>query len=248
LADQAWKIPPLVASALVNWPGGIMLPARRMPVSSRSTPRHHPMIESLDSLLERMKLLEKEIVSALQRKETEFFYEVRQGKVRFTDEARARHKRLVKRFAAYVRDSRFMILLTTPVIWSCIIPIALTDLFMSVYQAICFPIYGIPKVRRSDYIKLDRRHLAYLNWAEKLNCEYCGYANGVIACATEIAARTEQYWCPIKHALRMKSMHSRYRHFFEYGDAEHYRQQIETVRRSFEDITAADDKDTPAAP
>ena len=66
----------------------------------------------------------------------------------------------------------------------------------------------------------------------------------MLACATEIAARTEQYWCPIKHALRMKSMRSRYRHFFDYGDAEEYRQQIEHVRRSFEDI---DKNDAPEA-
>lgn len=205
------------------------------------------MNDSLDSMLEKMHLLEKDILRELQKKEVEFFYEVRRGKVRFTEEARARHKLLVKKFAAYIRDSRFMILLTTPVIWSCIIPIALMDLFMTIYQAVCFPIYGIPKVKRGDYIRLDQRHLAYLNWAEKFNCEYCGYANGVIACATEIAARTEQYWCPIKHALRMKSMHSRYRHFFDYGDAEHYRQQIETVRRSFEDIDQAEAK-APASP
>lgn len=201
------------------------------------------MNEKLDTLLEKMRALEKEILRELQKKELEFFYEVRQGKVRFTEEAHARHKLLVKRFASYIRDSRFMILLTTPVIWACFIPIALLDVAMIVYQAICFPVYGIPKVKRSDYIRLDRRHLAYLNWAEKFNCEYCGYANGVLACATEIAARTEQYWCPIKHALRMKSMHSRYRHFFDYGDAEHYRQQIETVRRSFEDI---EENDAPA--
>jgi hypothetical protein len=194
------------------------------------------MNEKLDTLLEKMRELEKDILRELQKKELEFFYEVRQGKIRFTTEARSRHKLLVKRFTSYIRDSRIMILLTTPMIWACIIPIVLLDAFMIVYQAVCFPVYGIPKVKRSDYIKLDRRHLAYLNWAEKFNCEYCGYANGVIACATEIAARTEQYWCPIKHALRMKSMHSRYRHFFDYGDAEHYRQQIETVRRSFEDI------------
>ncbi len=205
------------------------------------------MNDSLDSMLEKMHLLEKDILRELQKKELEFFYEVRRGKVRFTEEARARHKLLVKKFTAYIRGSRFMILLTTPVILSCILPIALVDLFMSVYQAVCFPIYGIPKVKRADYIKLDRRHLAYLNWAEKINCEYCGYANGVLACATEVAARTEQYWCPIKHALRMKSMHSRYRHFFDYGDAEHYRQQIETVRRSFEDIDQAEAK-APASP
>lgn len=194
------------------------------------------MNEKLDTLLEKMHLLEKEILRELQKKELEFFYEVRQGRVRFTEEARARHQLLAKRFASYIRDSRFMIILTTPVIWACFIPIVLLDVAMIVYQAVCFPVYGIPKVKRSEYLKLDRRHLAYLNWAEKLNCEYCGYANGVLACATEIAARTEQYWCPIKHALRMKSMHSRYRHFFEYGDAEQYRKQIETVRRSFEDI------------
>lgn len=194
------------------------------------------MSDKLDSLLEKMSLLEKEMLRELERKEQEFFYQVRLGRVRFTEEARARHKRLVKRFTAYVRGSRFWIVCTTPVIWACLIPVAFLDLVMTIYQAVCFPIYGIPKVKRRDYIILDRHRLAYLNWAEKLNCEYCGYANGVLACASEIAARTEQYWCPIKHALRMKSMHSRYRFFFDYGDAEYYRQQIERVRRSFEDI------------
>jgi hypothetical protein len=196
------------------------------------------MNDSLETLLEKMRVLEKDILLELQKKEQEFFYEVHQGKIRFTEEARARHKLLVKKFAAYVRDSRFLILFTIPIIWILIIPVVLLDLFMFVYQAICFPVYGIPKVKRGDYMRLDRRHLAYLNWVEKLNCEYCSYANGLFAYATEVAARTEQYWCPIKHALRMKSIHSRYHYFFDYGDAERYRQQIETVRRSFEDITA----------
>ncbi len=194
------------------------------------------MNDSLETLLEKMRVLEKDILCELQKKEQEFFYEVSLGKIRFTGEARARHKLLVKKFTAYVRDSRFLILLTIPVIWALIIPVVLLDLFMFVYQTICFPIYGIPRVKRSDYLQLDRRHLDYLNWMEKLNCEYCSYANGLFAYATEIAARTEQYWCPIKHAQRVKSLHSRYRYFFDYGDAERYRQQIETVRRSFEDL------------
>ncbi len=195
------------------------------------------MSDSLDLLLEKMHLLEKEIIRELQKKEVDFFYQVRQGKVRFTGEAMARHRLLVKRFSAFVRGSRFMVMLTAPVIWACLIPVALLDLAITIYQAVCFPVYGIPKVKRSDYQRPDRRHLAYLNWVEKLNCEYCSYANGVISAAAEIAGRTEQYWCPIKHALRMKSMHSRYRFFFDYGDAEQYRKQVETLRRSFEDIT-----------
>jgi hypothetical protein len=109
------------------------------------------------------------------------------------------------------------------------VPIALLDLAFVIYQTICFPVYGIPRVRRADYLLFDRKRLAYLNVLEKLNCQYCAYA-------TEVAGRTEQYWRPIKHALRVKSMHSRYRYFFDYGDAEHYRAEVETLRRSFEDV------------
>jgi len=110
------------------------------------------------------------------------------------------------------------------------------DLVMTVFQNVCFPVYGIPKVRRSDYVVIDRQHLSYLNLIERLNCVYCSYFNGVIAYSREIAGRTEQYWCPIKHARKIKSFHSRYKNFFDYGDAEGYRAKIEEVRRRFEDI------------
>jgi hypothetical protein len=197
------------------------------------------MNAKLDSLLGKMQELEKEIMQELRRKEAELFYEVRLKKVRFTEEAAASHRLLRKRLHRYVMDSSILVILTAPVIWSCLLPFACLDLFVSVYQSLCFGIYGIPKVRRSDYLLMDRRRLAYLNFLEKLNCEYCAYGNGVLAYVSEVAARTEQYWCPIKHALRVKSMHSRYRYFFDYGDAAHYRQQIEQVRRSFEDIEPA---------
>ena len=63
----------------------------------------------------------------------------------------------------------------------------------------CFPIYGIERVQRRRYFAIDRHTLAYLNAIEKANCLYCSHANGVIAYVREVAARTEQYWCPIKH-------------------------------------------------
>ena len=64
--------------------------------------------------------------------------------------------------------------------------------------------------------------------------------NGILGYFTEIAARTEQHWCPIKHAGCVENAaHSRYKKFIDYGDAEKYRRQIETIRRSYEDITAA---------
>ena len=74
-----------------------------------------------------------------------------------------------------------------------VVPIALLDAWLTIYQRVCFPIYGIAPVRRSTYIVIDRQHLAYLNAVEMLNCVYCGYANGVFAYVREIAGKTEQY-------------------------------------------------------
>jgi hypothetical protein len=97
--------------------------------------------------------------------------------------------------------------------------LALLDLFLRIYQAVCFAAYGISKVHRSRYLIFDRRYLPYLNALEKLNCAYCSYANGILAFGREIASRSEQYWCPIKHARRVQDSHSRYRDFVDFGGA-----------------------------
>ena len=109
-------------------------------------------------------------------------------------------------------------ILTAPVIYSLIIPAFIMDAFVQLYQAVCFPVYGIPRVRREDYIKHDRHRLSYLNSLKKVNCAYCAYFNGVIAFVREVAGRTEQYWCPIKHAIPPKDRHPRYEKFVAFGD------------------------------
>jgi len=96
----------------------------------------------------------------------------------------------------------------------------LLDLFVTLYQAVCFRVYGIAPVRRRDHVAIDRHHLAYLNALQQLNCVYCGYGNGVLSYAREIAARTEAYWCPIKHARRVADPHDLMAGFADYGDAE----------------------------
>lgn len=194
------------------------------------------MSDKLDALLGQMRQLEKELLRELGRKETEFFYRVKDKKIKFTAAAQARNRQLRMGLGQYLRRSRLTVVVTTAVIWSVLLPIALLDLMVSLYQSICFPIYEIPKVIRRDYLLFDRHRLAYLNLLEKLNCEYCAYANGVLSYAVEIAGRTEQHFCPIRHALRIKTAHSRYKNFFDYGDAAHYREQIEAVRRNFDDL------------
>jgi hypothetical protein len=91
-------------------------------------------------------------------------------------------------------------LFSMPFIWLPLPALILFDIAGEIYQAVCFPIYGIEKVKRSEYILImDRTKLPYLNWAEKIGCMYCGYANGFLLYAKEIAGRTEKYWCGIKH-------------------------------------------------
>jgi hypothetical protein len=196
------------------------------------------MDNRLDALLKQLKHLEEQLLVEVQGKARQFRYEVRQRKVHFSEETRGRHKGFAKKLRGYLYDANALSIVTAPVIWSCIVPILLLDLWATLYQIICFPAYGIPKVRRRDYVVMDRRRLAYLNSIEKLNCVYCEYVNGLIAYVQEIAGRTEQYWCPIKHALRVRTMHSRYPNFFDYGDAETYRRRLEEVRRDFEDLKA----------
>jgi len=112
--------------------------------------------------------------------------------------------------------------ITAPAIYGLIVPVVITDLFASLYQAICFPVYQIPKVKRSQYLALDRRKLKHLTFAQKMNCLYCDYANGVFAYAAEIAGRTEWYWCPIKHPKHAERAHNYYEKFIDFEDGEDF--------------------------
>lgn len=194
------------------------------------------MTTKLETLLDKLKDLESEMVEELQKQEEEFSYAIHKRRVDFEKNVIIRHRKYAKRLLNYLNDAQLKHILSAPFIWICIIPVLLVDVTVSLYQWVCFPIYGIPKVKRQDYIVFDRRYLQYLNIIEKINCAYCSYFNGLIGYLQEIGARTEQFWCPIKHARRIKTLHSRYQKFINYGDAEKYRAQIETIRRDFQDL------------
>jgi hypothetical protein len=46
----------------------------------------------------------------------------------------------------------------------------------------------------------------------------------------EILARTEEYFCPIKHAHKVLGTHARYKNFLDYGDATDYEKKLEAYR------------------
>jgi hypothetical protein len=156
----------------------------------------------------------------------------RRGQVWFDKELRETHRKLRQSIPAYILEGNLLSLLTAPIIYSLLLPLVLLDLWVTLYQSICFPIYGMAPVPRRRYFAVDRHKLAYLNGIERANCTFCSYANGLIAYVREVAARTEQYWCPIQHARAIPAPHQRYHAFLEYGDAEGYRNGLPALRHA----------------
>jgi hypothetical protein len=199
------------------------------------------MTPQIAALIEKIHGLESELDAELAKRRADLRIGLEHGRVAFEAELLRRHRELRRKLLPYIAGANPLVVLSAPVIYSGIVAFLLLDLFVSIYQAICFPIYGIAKIRRADYLVFDRHHLAYLNALEKINCAYCSYANGLIAYTREIAARTEQYWCPIKHARRVIGSHTRYALFDDYGDGENYQKQLAELRRAL----AKDEENTP---
>ena len=189
------------------------------------------MNDEIDRLFAQVHAIEDEIEQRIAVQRERFRYRLSNGRAVFEDEVGKLHRSLRTGLWRYLRQTPWRHLAVAPVIYSVLVPIALLDLWISVYQAICFRAWGIARARRADFVVIDRHRLGYLNAVEKLNCLYCGYANGVLGYAREIAGRTEQFWCPIRHASRIKRPHAQYRDFAAYGDAAAYQARLDELRR-----------------
>lgn len=192
-----------------------------------------------EELIKRLQAAERELEAELQaylaEQRDKFHYTLENGRVKFESEFKAFQQRYRVGAWRYLKEAKLSYILTAPIIYGMIIPLALLDLSLTLYQHLCFRVYGIPLVKRADYFAIDRHLLSYLNAIEKLNCVYCGYGNGVIAYGREITARTEQFWCPIKHARKAAGAHDRADKFLEYGDANAWRERLNQIRRDWGD-------------
>ena len=188
------------------------------------------MNDQIAGLLAKMAALERELQTAVHSQESKMFFQIKGKRVEFESTVLAAHRKLKKNFFRWLVTDRPQNLITGPVIYAMIVPLLMLDGCVSFYQWVCFPIYRIAKVRRGDYIVFDRRHLAYLNSIEKFHCTYCEYGTGLMAYMGEILARTEQYFCPIKHAHKILGTHARYNRFLDYGEADAYEAKLEEYR------------------
>jgi hypothetical protein len=198
------------------------------------------MNDRIAQLLAQMATLEEDLRTAVQEQESKMFFQINGKRVEFERSVKEAHRKLKTNFFRWLVTNRPQNLITGPIIYAMVIPMMMLDLCVSFYQYTCFPIYGVKRVRRSDYIVFDRYQLGYLNFIEKFHCAYCEYGNGLMAYMTEILARTEQYFCPIKHAHKILGAHSRYKLFLSYGDAADYEKRLEEFR-----VALGQEKDTP---
>lgn len=188
------------------------------------------MNDRIAQILAQMAGLEDELRTAVHEQEGRMFFQIKGRRVEFEHSVKAAHRKLKTNFFRWLVTNRPQNLITGPIIYGMVVPLLMLDLFVSFYQWVCFPIYGIAKVRRGDYIVYDRHQLSYLNFIEVFHCTYCEYANGLIGYLREIVARTEEYFCPIKHAHKVLGTHTRYNRFLNYGDAEAYEAKLEAFR------------------
>ncbi len=188
------------------------------------------MNPKISELLARIQHMEQEIEHEMKRRRAELQADFEETRVRFEQEVLEQQRRFKTGVLAYLLTANWLTLLTAPVIYALIVPILFLDLSITVYQHICFRAYGMPRVKRGNYFVFDRAHLAYLNLIEKVNCAYCSYGNGVMAYGREVVARTEQYWCPIKHARKIMAAHPYYTGFVDFGDAQSYKDELENLR------------------
>ena len=193
------------------------------------------MTDRIRALLNQIQVLEDELKDAIHEQEANARYRIEGKRIEFEHLVTEAHRRLRLGLFPWLRASKLRNALSAPFIYAMIVPLALLDGCLLAYQAVCFRLYRIPAVQRGDYIVIDRHQLAYLNVIEKIHCAYCGYANGFLAYATEVVARTEQYWCPLKHARKVLGSHRRYPGFAAYGDARGYRDTAHDSRNRLRD-------------
>jgi hypothetical protein len=192
------------------------------------------MKSTIKDILAKIESLDTDLREEYIRLSEKYGFSLEKRKVIFVEEIR-KHNKAMKlpkwKFPLSMMNIRQIIAI--PFILGMIIPAIFLDICITIYHAVAFPLYGIPRVKRYEYIIFDRRFLDYLNIIQKVQCLYCSYVNGLFAYAVEIAARTERYWCPLKAAHKPKFSHGWYKDFADYGNPEEWKEKYHHDEKSF---------------
>lgn len=177
------------------------------------------MNSKIDEIFDAIRVLEESLKNELAREEK-----------KLSADLLAAQKKFKEGLLHYLWRTPILHYLTAPIIYAGIIPAFILEIFLFVYQRVNFRVYKIAVVSRKEYFVYDRASLDFLNIIEKINCFYCSYFTGLINYTMEIVGRTEQFWCPIRHARKLLTHHAHYTKFTPYGDGKRYREELSKLR------------------
>ncbi len=181
------------------------------------------MKSKINAILKEIEAKKDELLIEYDKLKDKYDFSFSKWKIIFTKKAKEYNKKFKDNLFKYILTIQIRHLLSIPFIYIVFFPVVLLDIFIFIYQQVCFRLYGIEIVKRKDYITYDRRFLDYLNIIQKFNCIYCSYVNWFASYATEVIGRTERYWCPIKNAHKTKWWHNWQKEFADYWDAEEFK-------------------------
>ncbi len=189
------------------------------------------MSEKIEHLVEEIAQLKAQLKDEIAKQESDIAYEIRRGRIHFSEATVREQKERITHFFQYLKEAPLLHILSAPIVYMMILPAIFLDVLLFIYVKTIFPIYKFPIIKRGDYIVFDRQYLGYLNFIEKLNCVYCSYFNGLMNYTVAVAARSELYFCPIKHAKKIAYQHEHYQDFLSYADAKSYHDDLQKCQQ-----------------
>ena len=192
------------------------------------------MNDRIKEMIEEIETMKKKLGEEIVKEEEYVNYENRNGYIQFEKELFDRQKQNMMHLWDWFMEIPLIQLLSAPVVYMMIIPAVMLDMMFVIYHNVVSRVFKIEFGKRSDYIVFDRQYLGYLNVIEKLNCLYCAYLNGLMQYASSLAARTELYFCPIKHAKKIAYKHEFYHTFLPYGYGDEYQKKLKELRKDTE--------------
>lgn len=189
----------------------------------------------INKLYEEIKQKKDELFQEYEKLREKYDFKFIKWKIVFSEKKKDENKKFKIWIFKYLLGSEIRHIISIPFIYMMIIPAVILDIFLFVFQQTCFRLYGIPLVKRKEFLSTERKHLDYLNWIEKINCLYCSYVNWMFSYAVEVWGRTEKYWCPIKHAKKNNTFHNWQDHFADYWDGEGFKKAFNSNKEYFEE-------------
>ena len=98
------------------------------------------MNKNIMDLLDSIHELEQNLAVEMHKQRDELLYEFNKGRVVFNREIKERNQALKIGIGKYLMNARWLVILTAPIIYSLILPFVVLDIFVTIYQTICFPV------------------------------------------------------------------------------------------------------------